>query len=154
MNNKKGISTIVATVLIVLITVAAVTILWSAISPLIDRNLSEGTACFDVQNKLKIDTNKQYTCYNGTGVYYRVERAANSGSLEGFDVIVEADGETNRIISVTDMTALTENGAKTYQNATGLSGADVKYSIAPKVLIDGEKKACEASTPVEVSVCA
>ena len=35
MKNKKGISAIVATVLIILITVAAVTIIWAAIIPMI-----------------------------------------------------------------------------------------------------------------------
>ena len=40
MNNKKGISAIVATVLIILITVAAVTIIWAAIIPMINDNIS------------------------------------------------------------------------------------------------------------------
>ena len=44
MRNKKGISAIVATVLIILITVAAVTIIWSAIIPMIQKQLNEQEA--------------------------------------------------------------------------------------------------------------
>jgi len=41
MNNKKAISAVVATVLIILITVAAVTILWASIIPMITNKLSQ-----------------------------------------------------------------------------------------------------------------
>ncbi len=47
MNNKKGISAIVATVLIILITVAAITIIWAAIIPMISNQLESGTVCLD-----------------------------------------------------------------------------------------------------------
>jgi flagellin-like protein len=53
-NNKKGISAIVATVLIILITVAAVTIIWAAIIPMIQDQISGSTECFDASAALVV----------------------------------------------------------------------------------------------------
>ena len=95
--SKKGISTIVATVLIVLITVAAVTILWAAMSPLVGDNLAQSTNCLNVQNSVKVDTDRTYTHFNTTNeesVSVRVERGANSGDLVGLVISVESDGST------------------------------------------------------------
>ena len=58
---KKAISAVVATVLIILITVAAITIIWAAIIPLIQRNIGEGTQCFDATSQLSIEA-EGYTC--------------------------------------------------------------------------------------------
>lgn len=60
--NKKGISAIVATVLIILITVAAVTIIWAAIIPMINDTLKSSTECIDASAALRVITD--YSCYN------------------------------------------------------------------------------------------
>jgi hypothetical protein len=140
MNNKKGISTIVATVLIVLITVAAVTILWAAISPMLD--IEDTTACIGIQNKLTIDKSPTYTnldvhgtcvpaggttestCADAftqtlgaaaaTDVKIRVERAANTGDLKEIKIILDEDGATisTAVIKDGDADFPTEGGSK------------------------------------------
>jgi hypothetical protein len=61
-NNKKAVSAVVATVLIILITIAAVAIIWGAIIPLIQNQLSSNTiACLSVSNEMDIDSDA--TCY-------------------------------------------------------------------------------------------
>jgi len=164
---KRGISTIVATVLIVLITVAAVTILWAALSPLINQNLESGTKCFNVQDSIKIDADKRYTCYNDTGLYVRVERAANSDELAGFQVSVTAGGNTLpgdglRVLN-TDANFPTANGATKFKNLTaamsaattaaGTAGDEVIISLAPMAEIDGEATACTASQEITIETC-
>ena len=62
MNNKKGISAIVATVLIILITVAAVTIIWAAIIPMITENLAGSSECFAASAALSVVSD--YSCQN------------------------------------------------------------------------------------------
>jgi len=163
---KRGISTIVATVLIVLITVAAVTILWAAISPLIDKNLSTGTSCFDVQNKLSIDANKQYTCWNVSGsadtIKIRVERAANSGTLAGLRLLIEDNGNTVPDSLLNDTTIsdneLTENGKKVYSLTlasalVGDTNSLVQVSVVPRVTSEGETIDCTASQPIDIQQC-
>lgn len=161
--NKRGVSAIVATVLIVLITVAAVTLLWTAISPLIDKNLSGGTSCFSVQNKLSIDVNKQHTCWNISGnpstIKLRIEREANTPDLAGFEIIIDDNGDSIINDSLTDdasvtSNALTENGKKIYNFNLGspLTGP-IKASIAPRVNQEGEIISCSATYPVEINQC-
>ena len=60
--NKKAISAVVATVLIILITVAAVTIIWAAIIPMINTQISGGTKCLDAVSQLQLVTDQGYTC--------------------------------------------------------------------------------------------
>lgn len=60
MNSKRGISAIVATVLIILITIAGVTILWVAIIPLI----TQGATFNDANARLDVVTSGGYTVYD------------------------------------------------------------------------------------------
>ena len=66
MNNKKGISAVVATVLIILITVAAVTIIWAAIIPMIKEQTVGGTTCLDAVSQVSIETAGGFTCFDDT----------------------------------------------------------------------------------------
>jgi hypothetical protein len=166
-DDKRGISTVVATVLIVLITVAAVTILWVAISPLIDQNLETGTRCFNVQGKIAIDSDVRYTCYNSTAdeetswnvTHYRVERRAGTPTLEGFEVYVEKNGATLNVTRVVgERNIPIENGNKKY-NITTTSFFDIKdddvlrIAIAPMVDVDGVATSCGVGSYIELSKC-
>jgi len=159
-NNKSGISTIIATVLIVLITVAAVTILWSAVSPLIDQGADLG--CFKLSDALKVDSNIGFTNYNNTAgeISIRLERGANTGDLQGFSIFVDNNGGSEGVVLNDTYGSAggypTENGAKVYtwtyvQLANTSDLGDVKISVAPKILLDGEITECSASTPVTLT---
>ena len=62
---KKGISPVIATILLILITVAAVAIIWAAIIPMIRDNLTKITQGTDAQTQLEIDKTSGLTCVNG-----------------------------------------------------------------------------------------
>jgi flagellin-like protein len=66
MKNKKGISAIVATVLIILITVAAVTIIWAAIIPMIQNTIEGSQECFDASASVSVSTD--FSCVTHTEV--------------------------------------------------------------------------------------
>jgi flagellin-like protein len=68
MNSKKGVSAVVATVLIIMITVAAVGIIWAAIIPMVRDNLNKGTACNDAMSDISLVTDGGYTCINRTAI--------------------------------------------------------------------------------------
>lgn len=63
--NNKGISAVVATVLIILITVAAVAIIWAAIIPMIQNQISGGTTCLDAAAALTVVSDN--TCVETVG---------------------------------------------------------------------------------------
>lgn len=68
MDNRKGVSAVVATVLIIMITVAAVGIIWAAIIPMVRNSLDKGTACFDAQSDISLVSDGGYTCINRTAI--------------------------------------------------------------------------------------
>ena len=93
--NKKGISAIVATVLIILITVAAVTIIWAAIIPMISENLDKATRCGDATSQLTLK--EDYTCWHSSGsssgnMSVQVSRGSGSFELADIKVILETAG--------------------------------------------------------------
>ena len=101
--NNKGISAIVATVLIILITVAAVTIIWAAIIPLISNQLDEGTICLDAISELQIQTRDGFTCWDSTAtagqnVKVQVSRGSKDFDLAGIQVLVSAEGKTKTTV--------------------------------------------------------
>jgi len=93
MNNKKGISAIVATVLIILITVAAVTIIWAAIIPMISNELDGATECFDASAALSVISD--FSCYEeGSAAVAESAEGTCADGTGATRVLCEADGGT------------------------------------------------------------
>jgi len=91
---KKGISAIVATILIVLITVAAVTIIWVAIIPMI----FESASFHDPDLRLNIVTSRGYTVYDPDLSYasVQVSRGTDEADLLGVELIFGFEGNSVR----------------------------------------------------------
>ena len=157
--NKKGISTIVATVLIVLITVAAVTILWAAISPMIGQDMDRGVACFQAQNALTIDTDRRYSCYyNDTqDIKFRVQRTSADANIVAAEVYHDVNGATGTVEKLEEGTSLPNpNTAKTgdiQADSTMDENSVVRLAVAPVIMIGGEEVSCERTQFVEIRTC-
>ena len=82
--NKKGISAVVANVLIVLLVVAAVAIIWAVVRPTIEQ-AGEGieAGCFTIQ------VNPE-SC-DATGDKLRIYRRAGMGEITAFKILIETD---------------------------------------------------------------
>ncbi len=63
LKNKKALSTVVATVVIILLTVAAIAIVWTFVKGMVDRNKNQVESCFNVEAGEKVSLNGLYTCY-------------------------------------------------------------------------------------------
>jgi flagellin-like protein len=167
MNNKKGISAIVATVLIILITVAAVTIIWAAIIPMISNELGGATECFDASAALAVVSD--YSCYNETvgtdglsEVRIQVDRKTGEFELIGVDVLGSWRGSADTVkFDVNEIPD--ENGAKVYTikvNATApgltgqfsLGGIDAA-SVAARVQAGQTEKLCDGSAVTPIRKC-
>ncbi|MFH1451833.1 MAG: hypothetical protein ABIF88_01525 [archaeon] len=109
MFNKKGISAIVATVLIILITVAAVTIIWAAIIPMVSNQLDEGNACLEATSKLSLGA-AGYTCWsdnmgdplsiNDPGLVIQVKNGAGGAELEDIKVLYNVAGSSTTLTAI------------------------------------------------------
>ena len=159
MNNKKGISAVVATVLIILITVAAVTIIWAAIIPMISNQLESGTICLDAVSAVQLK-DEGYTCYatdnNTDGTYnisLHVGRTAKAFDLKAIQVLVSIGGDTDTQRIDVDESDLGPNGAKVYViNGTDYNEA-TKIEIAPVVGVGNTEDSCDVSATKVLTAC-
>jgi hypothetical protein len=125
--NKKGLSTIVATLLIILLTLVAVGVIWIVVRNVIQSgseqiSLGKFTLNLEIKN-VEIDA-------IGNSINVRITRNAGEGDISGLDFIVE-DGENTEVVKVNS--SLQELETRTFQlplvstNASGLK----KVSVAP-----------------------
>ena len=120
--NKKGISAVVANVLIVLLVVAAVAIIWAVVRPTIEQ-AGEGieAGCFTVQVKAE-------SCTEGSVI---VSRRAGAGTIDELKIIVEnVDSGDTTITDVTGATLETLVELATVVFTDASMSADNKVDVA------------------------
>jgi len=110
--NKRGISTIVATVLIVLVTVASVSILWVAVLPLIE----QVSFVEDPSVQIKIDPG-EYTAYDEASnlLSVRVTRGPDDANIVALKFVVDDSGNT---VDQITYDVLPPNSGKVYSFTT------------------------------------
>jgi flagellin-like protein len=70
--NKKGLSEVVSTVLVIMITISAIAILAGFLVPFVKNSLTKGTECTDYNEYYTFDESFGYNCYNtstGDNIY-------------------------------------------------------------------------------------
>jgi len=94
MRYKKAISTLVATVILVLITVSAGSIIWGAVAPMITQSMQLSQACLNA--KVWIDTQSGYSCYDEANkqVKFMIARGAEEFNLDGVAVGLVSGAKT------------------------------------------------------------
>jgi len=152
---KKGISAIVATVLIILITVAAVTIIWAAIIPMIQDQIGGSTECFDASAALSVTTD--YSCVNDTAkeIMVQVHRGVGSFTLSDLEIITGVAGTTSTTKVVEDLSENVPdvNGDKVYTiSYTGSKPTEA--GVAAIVATGNTVKTCDKSGMVQIPDCA
>lgn len=148
MNKKKGISAVVATVLIILITVAAVTIIWAAIIPMIKTQLEEGTVCLNANTALAVE-NKGFTCFNAGNINVQVSHGSKDVGLVGIQFLISEAGDTTSVEVTSNLP--TPNGEKVI--TVTYAGTPDSVAIAPIVAIGNAEITCDVSVPVVLEAC-
>jgi flagellin-like protein len=62
--NNKGLSGIVATVILILLVIVATTVVWTMVRGFIDKKTQGVQSCFDVSFSDKVSLNQDYTCFD------------------------------------------------------------------------------------------
>jgi len=129
MNNKKAMSEVVTTVIMVVLALVAVAVIWTIINNLIsDKGAQIGITqkCLDV----KLNVESVSGCSGGNGCNISVKRAAGGDTLSGVRVVLKSLTESSRVIDIpTDIEQL---GTVTL-NATKLDGDGFNSSMTNKV---------------------
>jgi len=157
MNNKKGISAVVATVLIILITVAAVTIIWAAIIPMINNQLGSSTICLDAVSQVTIE-DAGYTCYDAVtdSLNLQIKHGAKDFDLAGVQVLISVAGNTASNDVTTGLPG--PNEEKVIVITDAMTTADLttmpeKVEIAPIVTVGNTQQTCDISSSIVVVEC-
>tara|TARA_Y100000031_G_scaffold109380_1_gene120372 strand:- start:433 stop:1011 length:579 start_codon:yes stop_codon:yes gene_type:complete len=88
--NRKGISGIVATVIMIALVVGITAIVWVVINNLVKEQIGSSESCFG--NFGEVSLNKQYTCYNSGSS--EIQFAMNIGDISIDSVIVSVSGQS------------------------------------------------------------
>ncbi len=99
--NKVGVSAVVATVLIVMITVAAVGLLWAVVAPFLKNSVADRANCVDAEMSIEVDYASKYTCVsplNGTSV--RISRGGDdSARWVGIQIVYTlSTGDSTKVV--------------------------------------------------------
>jgi flagellin-like protein len=145
--NRKAISELVSTVLLVLITIAAVGIIWGAIMPIIRSNLETSQKCANAE--LRVNTESGYTYLTSlptaTNITVQISRGASTVELAGIQLkFVDSKGDSK---TMTNSTWPEANADKIYvynNNTLGISGNITKIGVAALIRVGNTNFTCPA----------
>ena len=117
--NRSGLSTIVTTLILIVLSLVAVGVLWSFVNSLINKQINSNEACYGNSDKVKI--NSQYTCYETVGTNkYNVRFSLSLGDVRVDKVIVSVSyAGTTKIYTITNtLQDLSSQGLSPYPSGT------------------------------------
>ena len=141
--NKRGISAIVATVLIILIVVGGVAIIWAAIIPMIRDNISFN----DADGRVEIVTSAGYTVYDESKNVATVQvKRVGEADISGVRIIFDFD-DGSSLSKVVEAPGI--NGVVTYSfDVAGKVPKSVK--VAPIFVVNEKDKEGSISSNVDL----
>ncbi|MEK6918816.1 MAG: hypothetical protein AABW73_02145 [Nanoarchaeota archaeon] len=169
MNNKKGVSTIVTVVLLILVSITAVALIAAFVVPFIKGSLSQSNECYATLGKVDVVAGSN-TCFDATTNTVRVN--IKKGFVEGSEikavaVVLSGDGKSKRYdVSNGGMSANIRELSGSYNTALSLpadgesntyvfnvtdAGMTVVYAEVSPIL--SSDKVCEAAK-AEIPTCA
>lgn len=152
--NKKGVSEVVANVLIVLLVIVGVAVIWSVVKPTIDKSAEQiDTGCFEVSlEATSCKSNPAVTTTTATTKWdVVVKRSTGAGKLTGMKLIFEdAAGATQVIDAPTTpaISGLTELATIKYPSVEdGTTFVPTKLNVAA-VVGDNLRLCTPLTTPI------
>jgi FlaG/FlaF family flagellin (archaellin) len=131
LSQKKGISAIVATILLVMLSVVAVTVIAAFVVPFVRENLYEGTECVDYSDYFSFSEEFDYNCYVFEDPFYRY--------------VISVSAESNS----EDIEAEVKGFTLAFLTPIGDSQAIEVYENAPDGTGDGMIRRIDMSEPLE-----
>ena len=147
--NRKALSTIIATLLLITLTLVVVGVVWVVVNNIIKEKIGGTEACFNIFEKVQIG---DFTCYNSTSAELRIAISVKDISMDSLLVSVTGDemGKTftlkNNMASEfikeykgvynASLTIPGQNSGITYvfnMTNAGFSGAPKLIKISPEI---------------------
>ena len=134
--NKRGVSSIIITVLLVIVTLATISILWFVVSSFLESSTKNISFA---ENLIGLDIIEQSAIYYEAddSISFRVNRDSYSGNLSGLRVVVEGQDGNSKAYDL--LVYLDSLETKTfYFSLDGLVSNPVKISVLPMFSKDGK----------------
>jgi len=148
MRNKRGLSDVVVTVLIILLIVAAIAIIWAAVIPMIRTNIEGSEKCISAD--VFIDSSSGYTCTdlskNTTAVM--VTRGGSNIEIREIMIIFNLEGNSYQ----RKVNAPAPGNSITYYFINMDFKPDL-IRVAPIVKIGGRERQCDVTHSFSPSLC-
>ncbi len=154
---KRGLSTVIATILMIALVLVTTIIVWTAVENMIRKKTEGAQSCFDIGASQKITINEDYTCYNSTDDFVQVSVSVEDVDIDGLIISISSEGNSmgftlrnnpeiinnGALVNYPDQSTYVsmpqKNSGKTYI-ALGFTSPPTSIKIAPIV---GDKQ-CEA----------
>jgi hypothetical protein len=161
--NKKGLSAIVITVILIALSMAAIVLVWVFVNNMIKGQIKSSESCFG--NFDKVSINEQYTCYDAAAQSIRfslivgdidvdkiIVSVSSASAVKSYEITNTAGAVTGLLMYPSGSTNIVlpgKNAGLTYR-ATGFTSTADLIQIAP--VIGGTQ--CETSDSVsEIEPC-
>ena len=174
---RRCLSPIIATVLLLMITVASISIIAGFLIPFVKNSL-KGTSCVKYVNYFSFDDGFPYNCYDTNSQHGVSVRAGDNGSLSenvrGFDLIFSREGSSvsvkvrggadgvclvNGISMLGNQCSITPiiipGPGETYTYVYNVT-ADFRYEsvkVRPVIEQDGSENTCSESDSIDLKAC-
>lgn len=149
MIQKKGVSDIVITVSMILISIVGISIIAAFVIPMVQKQLQKASSCIDLKAHYSVNVVSTSTCYSGEEVNLSIQRGWEKGNSKGFAVTVH--GSAGKSIAKQETSGLPDKGGAnlyTY-NISGLGNVE-RVSIATILLND---EVCDPIDYTGISKC-
>jgi flagellin-like protein len=119
MREKRGLSTIIATVLLIMLTIVAISFLYAFIKPMVNDNLARAKECNDAKNKFRVNSDSGYTCKKELeGVTSVMFARSNNKDIEIKGILVSISNATDsKTFKIFDNLASEPAGVKMYNSS-------------------------------------
>lgn len=104
--NRKALSPIIATVLLILLSIAGISIIAGVLIPFVKEKMQEAKECsqiIEVEDALKIDTENGFACYYDDGGVKKAKITIHRGNIELYGIRVALIGEgDSKVVDIID----------------------------------------------------
>ena len=163
MKTKKGLSPVITTILLILLSVTAVIIIAGVIIPFVKDSLYGEKECFEASDQLTIDTENGYACnttdINGNRVDITIKRGQKEVEITGIKISISGGGKTKPydVMGSSDVTMFDDSDkeipgtgeALTYSIKTDL----IEFESAEVYPVTACGKTCDMTDRAEIESC-
>ncbi|MFH1503617.1 MAG: hypothetical protein ABIE36_03085 [Candidatus Diapherotrites archaeon] len=119
MKNKKALSAVVTTVILILLVTVATAIVWTFVKKIIEDRTSQTETCFKVESSEKVTLNDYYTCFDSENGEVQFSLSITDIEVQAIVISILAEGNSKSFTLTNDSTVIAN--LRNYKGSVGES---------------------------------